>query len=111
MELIPDNDTPILVVGDEEGLLLSIKATLVSSGIPEPALVSDSRKVLDPVRKHRFQLVLLDQIMPHLSGMEILKQIKEEIPEIECIIVTAVDDVSAAVEATRFGHMTIWSSP
>ncbi|MFC1887028.1 sigma-54-dependent transcriptional regulator [Thermodesulfobacteriota bacterium] len=103
MEQIPDSDTPILVVDDDEGLLLSIKAILVSSGMPEPALVSDSRRVMELARRHRFHLILLDQIMPHFSGREILKQIKTEFPDIECIIITAVDDVSSAVEAMRFG--------
>jgi len=103
MESIPNNQTPILVVDDDEGLLSSIKATLVSAGIPEPALVSDSRWVMDLVRGHHFKLALLDLIMPHISGMEILQQIKEEFPDIECVIVTAIDDVAAAVQAMKFG--------
>ena len=41
--------------------------------------------------------------MPHLDGMEVLKQIKEESPATECIIVTAVDEVAMAVQAMRFG--------
>ncbi|MCK7513310.1 MAG: hypothetical protein MZV70_60945 [Desulfobacterales bacterium] len=35
---------------DDEGLLLSIKATLISAGLPEPALVSDSRRVIELLR-------------------------------------------------------------
>ena len=103
MESIPDNHTPILVVDDDVGLLSSIKATLVSSGIPEPVLVSDSRRVMDLVREHRFMLVFLDLVMPHINGMEVLQQIKKEFPEIECVIVTATDDVSSAVQAMQYG--------
>ena len=103
MESIPDIKTPILIVDDDVGLLLSIKATLVSSGMPDPALVSDSRQVMGLVRKHHFHLVLLDLIMPHVSGMEILQELKEEFPAIECVIVTAMEDVSSAVKAMRFG--------
>ncbi len=103
MESIPDNKTPILVVDDDVGLLLSIKATLVSSGMPEPSLVSDSRRVMELARNHHFHLVLLDLIMPHLSGMDILQQLKEEFPDIECVVVTAVDEVSSAVQAMKFG--------
>jgi DNA-binding NtrC family response regulator len=103
MESFPDKHTPVLVVDDDEGLLLSIKATLVSSGLPEPALVSDSRKVLDLVRKHPFQLILLDLMMPHLSGMEVLENITQEFPNIECVVVSAIDDVATAVKAMRFG--------
>ena len=103
MESIPDNHTPILVVDDDVGLLSSIKATLVSSGIPEPVLVSDGRRVMDLVREHRFMLVFLDLVMPHINGMEVLQQIKKEFPEIECVIVTATDDVSSAVQAMKYG--------
>lgn len=103
MESIPDSKTPILVVDDDVGLLSSIKATLVSSGMPEPALVSDSRRVMELVREHNFMVVLLDLMMPQIGGMEILQQVKEEFPDIECLIVTAIDEVSSAVKAMRFG--------
>ena len=103
MESIPDNKTSILVVDDDVGLLLSIKATLVSSGMPEPALVSESSRVMELVRGHHFQLVLLDLIMPHPSGMDILQQLEEEFPDIECVIITAVDKISTAVQAMKFG--------
>ena len=103
MESIPPKHSPVLVVDDDEGLLLSIKATLVSSGMPEPALVSDSRRVMDLVRKHDFQLVLLDLMMPHLTGMEVLRKIKETSPDVECVIVSAIDDVASAVQAMSLG--------
>jgi DNA-binding NtrC family response regulator len=103
MESIPNDNTPILVVDDDTGLLLSVKTTLVSAGIREPALASDSRRVIPLVKKHRFKLVILDLIMPYIKGMEILQQIKKDFPETEIIIVTAIDDVSSAVQAMRFG--------
>jgi DNA-binding NtrC family response regulator len=103
MESIPEGSTPILTVDDDVGLLTSIKATLVSSGLPEPALVSDSRKVIALVRKHQFNLVLLDLIMPHVGGMDLLKQIKHEFPAIECMIVSALDEVPLAVSAIQYG--------
>ena len=103
MESIPDKHTPVLVVDDDEGLLLSIKATLVSSGLPEPALISDSRKVLDHVREHPFRLILLDLMMPHLNGLEVLEKIKAEFPNTECVIVSASDEVATAVQAMSLG--------
>jgi DNA-binding NtrC family response regulator len=102
MENFPNN-SHILIVDDDEGLLFSIRAALLSAGLPDPIMVSDSRKVLDLVRKHRFHLALLDLIMPHLDGMEVLRQIKLESPSTECIILTAVDDVATAVKAIHMG--------
>jgi DNA-binding NtrC family response regulator len=103
MESIPKDKTPVLVADDDVGILSSIEAVITRSGLPEPALVSDSRRVMDLVREHRFYLVLLDLLMPHASGMDILKQLKKEFPETECVIITAVDDVSTAVQAMKYG--------
>ena len=103
MESIPDKHTPVLVVDDDEGLLLSIKATLVSSGLPEPALISDSRDVLGLVRTHPFRLILLDLMMPHFNGLEVLEKIKGEFPNTECVIVSASDEVATAIQAMTLG--------
>ncbi|MCD6223986.1 MAG: sigma-54-dependent Fis family transcriptional regulator, partial [Deltaproteobacteria bacterium] len=103
MESIPEHNPQVLVVDDDPGLLLSIKASMVSLGMPEPALLSDSRAVIDLLGKRRFPVVLLDLMMPHISGMDLLQQIKKEFPETACVIVTSVDDVSSTVEAMRKG--------
>lgn len=95
--------SPVLIVDDDEGLLFAIRTGLLSAGLPDPVLVSDSRQVTSLVRKHQFSLVLIDLIMPYLDGMEVLKQIRKESPATECIIVTAVDEVGMAVEAMRMG--------
>jgi DNA-binding NtrC family response regulator len=102
MENFPAN-SHILVVDDDEGLLFSIRTALLSVGLPDPTMVSDSRKVLDLVRRQRFHLALLDLIMPYLDGMEVLRQIKQESPSTECVILTAVDDVATAVKAIHLG--------
>lgn len=99
----PPNNSPILIVDDDEGLLFSIRAALLSAGLPDPTMVSDSRQVLELVSRNNYHLALLDLIMPHLDGMEVLKQIKQRSPATECIILTAVDDVGTAVQAIRFG--------
>lgn len=103
MEQINDPRTPVLVVDDDTGLLASIHAVLVGAGFPEPALLSDGRRVMDLLRTLDIHLVLLDLIMPQVEGLELLRQIKTEFPHVECIIFTAVDDVATAIQAMRFG--------
>ncbi|MBN2468506.1 MAG: sigma-54-dependent Fis family transcriptional regulator [Deltaproteobacteria bacterium] len=103
MESMPDNNPSILVVDDEVPVLLAIKSMLVESGLPEPALVSDSRRVMDVVRSGNFQVVLLDILMPHESGITVLGQLKNEFPAIECVVVTGVDEVTCAVSVMKLG--------
>ncbi|MFZ0725507.1 MAG: sigma-54 dependent transcriptional regulator [Desulfobacterales bacterium] len=103
MESIPDTSTPFLVVDDDQGLLLSIRSTLLSAGLPEPALVSDSRRAFDLIQAHDFKVILLDLVMPHVGGLELLRKINETHPNIECIVVTAIDQATAAVQAMNLG--------
>ena len=104
-------DKNILVVDDDHGILRSVKTMLVGSGFSEPVLISDSRKVKDAVLEHDFQLVLLDLLMPFKDGMKVLKEIKAEKPEMECIIITAVDEVATAVKAIRYGAFDYMVKP
>lgn len=111
MEHIPDKNTPILIVDDDTGFLLTIKEILLNAGMPEPALVSDPRRVMGVLEKHRFQFVLLDLLMPHISGMELLKQIKSDYFNTECVIVTASDDITSAVSAMKVGAYDYLTKP
>lgn len=111
MEHIPEKNTPILIVDDDKGFLWTIREVLMASGMPEPALTSDSRQVMDLLARHGFRFVLLDLIMPHLSGMELLEQIKAAFYDTECVIVTASDDISTAVSAMKVGAYDYLTKP
>ena len=103
MEHIPEKDSPVLVVDDDVGFLLSVKSVLKGAGMREPAVLSDPERVMELVNQHPFHLVLLDLMMPRVSGMAILEQLKASVPQTECIVITAVDDVETSVQAMKFG--------
>lgn len=103
VESVPNHDTPILVVDDDPGLLLSIRATLQSAGLAEPALLSDGSRVMELLSRKRFHLVLLDLILPDISGIDLLGRMKRNHPDVECLIITAIDDAPTAVEAMKYG--------
>jgi len=103
MKHIPASRTPVLIVDDDITHLLSVKALLRDSDIPEPALVSDSRLAMDLIREHGFIFVLLDLLMPHLDGLSLLRQIKQEFSDVECVVLTANDDTASAVKAIKYG--------
>ena len=99
--LIPE--CPILLVDDEEQTLHSFKATLRSSGINNVVLCNDSRKVCDLLSKQAFELVLLDLVMPHLSGDQLLPILRENHPNIPVIIITGMNDLNTAVYCMAAG--------
>ncbi|NQT30620.1 MAG: sigma-54-dependent Fis family transcriptional regulator [Candidatus Saganbacteria bacterium] len=91
----------ILVVDDELSiresfsLMLSDKYDLFKAASGEAALKMIADQKLD--------LAYLDIRMPGLNGLETLKRLKEIDPELEIIMVTAVNDVSKASEAIKLG--------
>ncbi len=103
MQQLPANPTPILIVDDDPGLLTSLKTALVSSGLAEPALISESPAVMPCLAQRHFQLIILDLVMPGLDGIELLKRIKAKHPRTECIMLTAIDDTATAVRAIKYG--------
>jgi len=101
----------ILVVDDDKHILHSVAATLISSGMPEPLVCADSRRVVELLQTYAVKLVLLDILMPEKDGIELLTEIKEAFPEIECVMVTAVDDVPTAVRAMKYGALDYLVKP
>ena len=65
--------------------------------------VSNGRAAQDFVRKQTPDLVLVDTIMPEMDGIKLLNWLRNFDPEIPVIMVTAIHDISTALEAIRRG--------
>lgn len=101
----------MLVVDDEPGILTEVSLLLASSDIPEVTTISDSREVLPYLRERRVSAVVLDWVMPNLSGAEILQSLTVEHPEIPVIVMTAMGDVETAVACMRQGAFDFLTKP
>ncbi|MDF1614615.1 sigma-54-dependent transcriptional regulator [Desulfurivibrio dismutans] len=94
---------PILLVDDEEHALASFDIALKTHGINNTIRCPDGRRVLDIVADTEVEVILLDLIMPGISGQELLSQLNERHPEIPVIVVTGVNEVETAVDCMRRG--------
>ena len=101
MTLFPDN--PVLIVDDEAVELEGFEAVLKLSGITNILKCMDSRNVLPMVSGREIECILLDLIMPHVSGTELLTELRESFPEINVIVITGVDEVEMAVQCVKKG--------
>lgn len=92
----------ILVVDDEDIVRTSCNRALT----PEGYEVKMARNGSDGIRmigEEKFDIVLTDLKMPDMDGIEVLKRIKQEWPEIEVIIITGYQTVDTAVKAIKLG--------
>ena len=96
-------DQAILLIDDEPAVLENYDYTLFSAGINNLRTLSDSRDVADVLKSTPVSVIVLDLMMPYISGNELLVTIKESNPDCIIIVVTAMDDVKTAVSCMKDG--------
>ena len=100
----------IVIVDDEQAVLLTLEALLTRHGYA-PRVAHSGTAGLSLVRKTEPDLVLLDLGLPDMDGLEVLRQIKSEWPQMPVIILTANDSLSNAVESIKQGAFHFISKP
>ena len=94
---------PVLLVDDDIPLLRSTQFMLELAGISPVATISDSRQVLARLSDAPTQLILLDLTMPHISGLDLLPQIRKEHPNTSIIVLSATQELATAIECMKHG--------
>ena len=84
----------ILCVDDEENQLAVRKLVLESKGYSVLTAVS-GQHALALLAEHQVDLVLSDHLMPGLTGTELARQIKVQMPELPVILISAVNEIPA----------------
>lgn len=93
---------PILVIDDEESMRIALAEALSRSGHPVECM-SNGYDALKKIQSNSFKLVITDVRMPKMDGLEILLEIKNVLPEIPVIMITAYGTIHNAVEAMKKG--------
>ena len=91
-----------LVIDDELGIREGCRRVLVSNGF-DVETAENGPAGLHKLRGGHFHLMLIDAMMPGMSGLEVLQQARTIAPEIICIIITGFATVELAVQAIREG--------
>jgi len=92
----------ILIVDDETLTLNNLRKALEKEGY-EIYLADSGERALEIIEKFKPNLVLLDLMLPGISGLEVLKKTKEKGNEIITIMMTAYEILEKAVEAMKLG--------
>jgi DNA-binding NtrC family response regulator len=94
----------ILIIDDEKSLLDVLSLVFKKEGY-EVRTATSGGEALEILGSNSIDLVITDIRMPHLSGIEILKYIKSNIPEVPVIVITAYGSIKQAVEALKAGAL------
>ena len=102
--------TRILVVDDDRIVLRAVSEILSREGYGVLA-VDDAVEGLAAARDPSVDVCILDIKMPNLSGMDLLRALKRERPEVEVIMMTAYATVETAVQAVKAGAYDYLTKP
>jgi DNA-binding response OmpR family regulator len=92
----------ILVVDDEGAIRYSVSKTLQRIGY-EVDEASTGEEAVDMIKKREYEVVLTDIRMPGITGVELLKRIKDASPDAIVILMTGYASLGTAVESLRLG--------
>ena len=94
---------PILYVDDEEHNLISFEATFRREYKVYTAKSADEG--MDIMREHEVDLVITDQRMPEMTGIQFLEKIAPEFPDTIRMILTGFSDIGVIIEAINSGRV------
>ena len=100
----------ILVVDDEESIREFLNIMLRKEGY-DVTCVEDGQQAIDILKKKSFEMVISDLQMPHVTGLELLKFVRENYPEVLFMLITAFGTTETAVEAMKMGAYDYITKP
>ncbi len=100
----------ILVVDDEQNLRKVLAAMLKRDGY-DVAVAEDGVQALAEIKKNGADVLITDQVMPQMGGLELLRGVLSETPELPVIMITAHGTVDSAVEAIKLGAFDYITKP
>jgi DNA-binding NtrC family response regulator len=94
---------PILVVDDEAEILFSLRGLLRQEF--ELHTAQSGAEALEIMRRHVIHVLMTDQRMPQMTGVELLQHAKELCPEAVRIVFTGYADIKAVIDAINQGEI------
>lgn len=91
----------IFIVEDERQIARFLQIDLEKEGF-DTAIEKNGRRAYERIIQEKYDLVLLDVMLPEMDGMEICKRVRE-ISDIPIIMLTARDEIKDKVEGLDFG--------
>jgi len=102
---MPDADSPsrVVVVDDDTLMREVLKALLREAGYAVAGEARDGAAALGLIQRTRPDLVCLDVNMPGMTGIEVLKTVRAQHPDIRVVMITGDSSMNTVREAVGYG--------
>jgi DNA-binding NtrC family response regulator len=106
-----DSECSILLVDDDAEFLNGARRALISHGINNVTTLQDETRLLPMLATGVYSVLLMDWVMPNLSGADILPEVVRQFPNIPVIIITGVGDLENVVNCIKQGAYDYITKP
>ncbi len=98
-------ESALLVVDDNDDNRYTLTRRLKREGYGNISTANDGRQALEQLQQKKFDLVMLDVMMPEVSGYEVLERMKgdPQLRDIPVIMITAVEDQESVIRCIKLG--------
>ena len=103
-------DATIYVIDDDEAVRQSLEFLLKTAGINVRSFES-AKAFLDMLPQVNSGCIITDVRMPEITGIDLLKTVKETKPDLPVIVITGHGDIALAVEAMKIGAVDFLEKP
>lgn len=103
-------DWKVLLVDDEEDFVSTLAERLRMRGI-QARTAGNGEEALRSIAADPPHAVILDVMMPGMSGLDVLRKIKADFPGIEVILLTGIGSTREGVEGMRLGALDYLMKP
>ena len=103
-------EATIYVIDDDDAVRQSLEFLLKAAGISVRGFES-AQAFLDVLSTVEHGCIVTDVRMPEITGIELLKKVKQTRPELPVIVITGHGDISLAVEAMKIGAVDFLEKP
>ncbi len=100
----------ILVVDDETAVRQGIALALTKEGL-EVTMAADAAGALETLDRQPFAVALLDIRLPDMDGLELLRVLRQEYPDLEVVMITGYPTIQGAVECIKLGALDYLVKP
>ena len=97
------NKSRILILDDEQDILNVIEKFFNRKKLFDIVTYNNPKKALKAMSNSKIDVLLTDIMMPEINGVEILKQVKRDYPDIKVIMMTAFSTLDKVLECEKLG--------
>jgi DNA-binding NtrC family response regulator len=101
----------ILIVDDEESITYLLKTEFEDRSEFAVDVALNGADAINLIQSHVYEVVLLDVKMPRVSGIEVLKYVKDHSPTTQVVMLTNLTDVKTAIETVKLGAYDFVGKP